>query len=421
MTNTPAENRAQPRSDADARALTVIMVAGTVALALSFGARSMFGLVLEPMSADLGWPRETFAFSLAMQNLVWGLAQPLFGMIADRYGDRRALWIGFVCYVAGMLISGLATTPLGQHLGAGLLVGLGVSGTAFGLVLSVVGRAAPEHRRSQALGLVSALGASGQVFMPLIAQHLVIEFGWREAILAMALLLAPMALCIPRLKAPAPKPGGPAPVPLATAMRRAFGHSSYLLLCLGFFVCGFHVAFITAHFPAYVAEVCSAFTLMGREVSPEALGAATISLVGLANIAGTLLAGRLGARYPKPYILSGIYALRAVVILAFIALPPTPLSVIVFSLSIGVLWLSTVPLTAGLVATMFGPASMATLYGFVFLSHQVGAFAGVWMGGRLYDLYGGYEAVWWLAIALGVMSAVAHLPIRDRAWAPAPA
>lgn len=412
---------AAARPAADGAGMTAIVVAGSIALALSFGARSIFGVVLGPLSEDLAWPRETFALSLALQNLVWGLAQPAFGMLADRFGDRKALWFGFACYLSGMLIAGLAATPAAQHLGAGLLVGLGVSGTAFGLVLSVVGRAAPEHRRSQTLGLVSALGASGQVFMPLVAQALVTAYDWRVAVLATGLMLLPMAFCIPFLKAPAPKPGAAPDVALGVVMRRAFGHSSYLLLMVGFFVCGFHVAFITAHFPAYVAEVCSAFMLMGREVTPEALGAATIAMVGAANVAGTLLAGQLGARYPKPWLLSGIYALRAVVILAFIALPPSPLTVILFSLAIGMLWLSTVPLTAGLVAAMFGPRAMGTLYGFVFLSHQIGSFSGVWMGGRLYDLYGSYEVVWWVAIALGVFSALVHLPIRERAWAPQPA
>jgi MFS family permease len=396
---------------------TAIVAAGSIALALSFGARSIFGVVLGPLSADLDWPRETFALSLALQNLVWGLAQPLFGMLADRWGDRRALWLGFGCYLIGMLIAGLGATPAAQHLGAGVLVGLGVSGTAFGLVLSVVGRAAPENRRSQALGLVSALGASGQVFMPLLAQALVAAYDWRVAVLATGALLLPMAFCIPLLRAPGVAPAA-TDAPMGEVLRRAFRHSSYLLLVLGLFVCGFHVAFITAHFPAYVAEVCAPFTLMGAEITPEALGAATIAIVGAANVVGTFASGQLGARYPKPYLLSAIYGLRAVAILLFIMAPPSPLTVILFSLTIGVLWLSTVPLTAGLVATMFGPRMMATLYGFVFLSHQLGSFAGVWMGGRLYDLYGSYDLVWWTAIALGVFSALVHLPIRDRAWAP---
>jgi MFS family permease len=401
------------------RSMTAIILAGTLTLALAFGAGSIFGVTLAPMSADLGWPRETFALSLAIQNLVWGLAQPAFGAVADRWGDRRALWIGLGCYLTGMALAGVGVTPLAQHLGAGLLVGLGVSGTAFGLVLSVVGRAAPPEKRTQTLGLVSALGASGQVLMPILAQQVLAAHGWQAAVLVTGALLAPIALCIPFLKAPAPRADAPPPVPLGEMTRRAFGHSSYLLLVLGFFVCGFHVAFITAHFPAYVAEVCASFTLFGREVTPEALGAATISIVGLANVAGTLLAGQLGARFPKPYVLSAIYALRAVVILAFITTPVTPVSVVAFSVAMGVLWLSTVPLTTALVAGMFGTAAMGTLYGFVFLSHQVGSFVGVWMGGRLYDLYGSYDLVWRAAIALGVFSALVHLPVRERAWAPA--
>jgi predicted MFS family arabinose efflux permease len=410
-------SRARATPDAG---MTAIIVAGSVALALAFGARSVFGVVIAPLSADLGWPRETFALSLAIQNLVWGLAQPGFGMLADRWGDRPALWLGYGLYLAGMLLAATGDTVLAQHLGAGALVGLGVSGTAFGLVLSVVGRAAPEHRRSQALGLVAALGAAGQVFMPPLAQAIAEAAGWRWAVAATGALLLPIAFCIPFLKAPAPAAAA-ADIPLAEALRRAFGHADYVLLVLGFFVCGFHVAFITAHFPAYVAEVCAPFMLFGAEVTPAALGAATISVVGAANVAGTMLAGQLGARHPKPYLLSAIYGLRAVVILAFVAAPPTPATVIAFSVAMGLLWLSTVPLTTGLVATMFGPRFMATLYGFVFLSHQLGSFAGVWLGGRVYDLYGSYDLVWQAAIGLGVFSALVHLPIRERAWAPRPA
>jgi MFS family permease len=408
----------RPRDDA--AGMAAIVIAGSVALALSFGARSTFGVVLGPLSADMGWPRETFALSIALQNLVWGLAQPAFGLMADRYGDRPALWTGFGLYLAGMLLSGLGDTALAQHLGAGLLVGMGISGTAFGLVLSVVGRAAPEARRSQALGLVAALGSAGMVILPMVAQWLTAEHGWRVAVLAMGAALLPVALCIPRLKA-RPAPAGLHEAPLGETIRRAFGHSSYILLVLGFFVCGFHVAFITAHFPAYVAEVCAPFEFMGAEVAPAALGAFTISVVGAANVAGTYVAGQLGARWSKPYLLSAIYGLRAVVICLFVLAPVTPASVLTFSVAIGLLWLSTVPLTTGLVATMFGPRVMGTLYGFVFLSHQLGSFAGVWMGGRLYDLYGSYDVVWWASVALGVASAIVHLPIRDRAWAPVPA
>lgn len=391
---------------ADARTIRTIIIAGSITVALAFGARSVFGVLMEPISTDLGWPRETFALSLALQNIVWGLGQPVFGMIADRYGDRLALWIGFGLYIVGMLTSAFAMTPMMQHLGAGLFVGLGVSGTAFGLVLSVVGRVTPEEKRSQALGVTAALGAGGQVLMPVICQWLEARYGWSVAILAITLMLAPMILCIPYLKAPRQSGTQPTPEKFRVVIARAFGHSSYTLLVIGFFVCGFHVAFISAHFPAYVTEVCGS----------AALGAATISIIGAANVVGTLAAGQLGAWFPKKNVLASIYALRAVVILVFLMIPPTPFTVVVFSMSIGVLWLSTVPMTAGLVATMFGPTHMATLYGFVFLSHQIGSFAGVWMGGRFYDLYGDYDYVWYVGIALGVFSALVHLPIREKPY-----
>jgi len=386
-----------------------IVAAGAVMLSLSFGARSIFGIVLDPISAEHGWPREVFSLSLALQNIVWGVAQPVFGLIADRLGDRRALWIGFGFYLAGMLVSAMGAEPWMQHVGAGVLVGLGVSGTAFGIVLSVVGRSVEEARRSKVMGLTAALGSFGQMAMPLLAGWITDAYGWQATLLVVAALMLPMAFCIPLLDPKIPPGQAPEPdVPIGEMISRACGHSSYVLLILGFFVCGFHVSFMTAHLPTYVAETCNSVQL----------GAATLSIIGLANVAGTLVAGHLGGRFPKPYVLSGIYALRAVVIAAFIATPPTPVTVVLFSLAIGVLWLSTVPLTTALVATMFGPKALATLYGFVFLSHQVGAFIGVWVGGRVYDLTGNYDVVWYAAIALGAFSAIVHLPVRDRPWAP---
>ncbi len=414
MTDTLQAPRTTSRDDA--ANMAVIIGAGAAVLALSFGVRAVFGGVLEPLSTEFGWAREVFSLSLAIQNLVWGAAQPLFGLVADRYGDRRALWIGFVCYVAGMILCVLGSTPLMQHLGAGVLVGAGVSGTAFGLVLSVVGRNAPEHKRSQYLGLVSALGSTGQVVMPLLAAWLTAEYDWRVMLWVMTALVLPMALFIPYLKTVARPPTGPAADAAAEAgvletLKNAFGYTSYNLLTLGFFVCGFHVAFITVHFPAFVAERCG----------DPALGLQAIGLVGLANIFGSLAAGHLGARFPKPYVLSAIYALRALVIFLFISFPITPTTVIIFALAIGPLWLSTVPLTSGVVAGMFGPKYMATLYGFVFFSHQIGSFLGVWLGGRLYDLYGSYDIVWWAAIGLGLLSAIVHLPVRETAYRPAAA
>ena len=386
----------------------VIMLAGAITLSLSFGARSIFGIVLDPMSVDLGWPREVFSLSIAIQNLAWGVAQPFVGLIADRYGDRRALWLGFGVYLIGMALSAMGTLPWMQHLGAGIFVGMGVAGTAFGLVLSVVGRSVDEKNRSKVMGTTAALGSLGQMLMPLLAGWVTATYGWQATLVVIGLLLLPMAACIPFLKAPEPVGVQPPSVPTSEMLRRAFGHSSYLLLVLGFFVCGFHVSFMTAHLPAYVEAVCGSVTL----------GAATLSLIGFANVVGTFVFGHLGGRYRKPHLLSLIYAGRALVIAVFLAIPPTPVTVVVFSLSIGVLWLSTVPLTTALVATMFGPKHMATLYGFVFLSHQVGSFLGVWMGGRAWDLYGSYDMVWYASIALGVMSAIVHLPVQDRAWSP---
>lgn len=397
---------------------TVIILAGSVILTLSFGIRSVFGVLLDPISDGFGWPREIFSLSMAISNIMWGVAQPFFGWIADRYGDRKAILLGFVCYLSGLIVMVLAQSPIMMHAGAGFLVGMGVSGTAFGLILSVVGRATSDEKRSQALAMTAALGSLGQMVLPALSGYLVDAYGWETTLMFMTIGLVPMLLCIPFMKAVIPISNASASDNLNTRelLVRAFGHPSYVLLTLGFFVCGFHVAFLSAHLPAFVAEMCA--TVDGPATE---LGALTLSIVGFANFVGTLIVGQLGARYPKPWILSAIYALRSIVILAFISFPITPTTVIIFSITIGLLWLTTVPLTTGLVATMFGPKFMGTLYGFVFLSHQVGSFIGIYLGGRVYDLYGNYDIIWYAAIALGVFSAIVHLPVRDRAWGPVPA
>ena len=395
----------------------VIIIAGAIVLTLANGARSVFGVMMDPISDTYGWPREVFSLSLAIQNIVWGLGQPVFGWIADRFGDRKALWLGFVLYLLGMLLSVAGHTPLMMHAGTGVLVGLGICGTAFGLILSVVGRATPEEKRSQALGLTAAFGSLGQMVMPALSGFLVDAYGWQTALLIITAMILPMAACIPFLKAEIP--AGTVTEerqPFNVITKRAFGHTSYVLLLLGFFVCGFHVAFIAAHFPAFVAEVCA--TPEGPAVE---LGAMTLSIVGFANFVGTLIVGQLGARFPKPYILSSIYALRAVVIAVFISMPYTPTTVIAFSFAMGLLWLTTVPLTSGLVATMFGPRYIGMLYGYVFVSHQIGSFIGIYAGGRVYDMYGNYDLIWYIAIVLGVLSAIVHLPVRDKAWSAQPA
>ncbi len=398
------------------QAMTPIILAGGIVLALAFGVRAMFGGVVEPLSNELfGGRIDIFSFSIAIQNLVWGLAQPGFGIIADKFGDRRALWLGFMCYVLGMLVCALSSTPLAQHLGAGVLVGMGISGTAFGTILAVVGRAAPEEKRSYYLGITSAIGSSGQVVLPLLTSWLIEWFDWRITLVIVTFTLVPMALCIPFLRVKVNLPIGSAePVSMTHTIRNAFGHTSYTLLNIGFFVCGFHLAFITAHLPNYVQNFCIS---SASPAELRALGLQALALAGFANIFGTLLASRLGSWFPKPYVLAAIYALRAFVIIIFISLPLTPTSVMIFALVMGGLWLSTVPLTSALVLTMFGPRAMGTLFGFVFLSHQLGGFAGVWLGGVFFDRYASYDQVWYLAILLGVFSAVAHLLVLER---PAP-
>ncbi len=393
-----------------------IIFAGGMILVMAFGVRAIFGGIVEPLSQELFDGKiEIFSLSIAIQNLVWGLAQPGFGLIADKFGDRRALWLGFFCYVLGLVVCALSTNAFALHLGAGILVGLGVSGTGFGIVLAVVGRAAPEEKRSYYLGIATAMGSVGQVVFPLLASWLIEWLNWRSTLMVMSGVLVSMALCIPFLKGPEPLTLDEADcVPITQSIRLAFGYQSYWLLNVGFFVCGFHLAFITAHLPNYVQHFCVS------SISPEqlrALGLQALALAGFANIFGTLLASHLGNLFAKPYVLAAIYALRAVVIVIFISLPVTQVSVMIFALVMGGLWLSTVPLTSGLVLTMFGSRAMGTLFGFVFLSHQLGGFFGVWFGGVMFDRYGSYNQVWYLAIALSVFSSVIHLLIKER---PAP-
>ncbi|MEC9345896.1 MAG: MFS transporter [Pseudomonadota bacterium] len=395
------------------RDITVIVAAGGVVLALAFGIRAVFGGVVQPLSDELfGGRIEVFSLSIAIQNLVWGLAQPLFGLIADRYGDRRALWLGLACYALGMAVCITGTTAFAQHAGAGVLVGMGISGTAFGTVLAVVGRVAPPERRGFYLGVASAMGSAGQALLPLLVSVLGEWFDWRTTLMIVAAMLVPMAVCIPFLRAGSALPATAEAPDLRQILRGAFGHSSFLMLGAGFFVCGFHLAFITAHLPNYVQSFCTGTGLSPAEL--RGLGLKALALAGFANIFGTLLAARLGERFPRPQVLAAIYALRAVVIAVFTTLPLTPASVLVFGLAMGGLWLSTVPLTSALVLVMFGPRAMGTLFGFVFLSHQLGGFAGVWLGGYLLDRQGSYDTVWLLAIALGLASAAIHLLVRDR-------
>lgn len=393
-------------SGANWRTPVVILLAGTVVLILAFGIRTSFGIFMVPISENMGWGREVFGFSMAMQNLLWGAAQPFAGAIADRWGPGRIIAGCGAMYVLGLLVMAGAATPLGMTTGVGIVIGIALSGTGFPVVLAVIARSVPEEKRSLYLGLGSAGGSSGQVLMVPIAHGLLGAMDWTVAVLVLAAMAAVM---VPLAAALAGNPNaGVNPAvkkqSIGEAIREAGGHRGYWLLNAGFFVCGFHVAFVATHLPAFIID---------RGLA-AGYGTAALTLVGFGNIIGSWLSGVLGGRYSKRYLLSALYFARAAVFFIFIMLPVTPASVIAFSFSLGLLWLSTVPLTSGLVAQIFGPRYMATLFGIVFFSHQIGSFLGAWLGGYFYDLTGTYEVVWWLSVALGIFSGLVHWPIDER-------
>ena len=381
-----------------------ILLGAALILALSLGVRHGFGLFLAPMSADFGWGREVFAFAIALQNLIWGLAQPFAGALADRLGAAKVVIVGGILYAAGLVLMGMSDSALSLSLSAGLLIGIGLSGTSFSVILGVVGRAVPAEKRSMAMGIASAAGSFGQFAMLPGTLGLIGWLGWSAALLVLGLAVAFIVPLVSLLK-DRPLPSHGAEQTLGQALHEACSHSGFWLLALGFFVCGFQVVFIGVHMPSYLRD---------RGLTP---GVATtaLALIGLFNVFGTYAAGVLGGRLPKRYLLSAIYTLRSAAILVFLLAPLTPLSVYVFSCAMGLLWLSTVPLTSGLVAEIFGVRYLSMLGGFVFLSHQVGSFLGVWLGGRLYDMTGSYDVVWWIAIALGLFAVAVNLPIRERA------
>ncbi len=384
----------------------LVLVCGAGILGLNMGIRQTFGLFLEPMSLDLGIGRGSFALAIAVQNLVWGVLTPVFGLFADRYGTGRCLVFGSLAYVLGVLIMALGKSLFGLHLGAGILVGIGVSACGFPLVLAAVARSVAPERRSMALGLTASGGSVGQFLLLPLAQVLIGNLGWTGALLVLAGLAALIVPLAAALVGTPNRQGGEATAQsLSAALAQARRHRGYQLLNAGFFVCGFHVAFIATHFPAYI----NTFGLA------PLVGATALGLIGLFNIFGGLLAGYLGGRFRKKYLLSGLYLTRAVIIALFLVAPKSQATVWIFSAGFGLLWLSTVPLTSGLVDDIFGPRYMATLFGVVMFSHQIGAFFGAWLGGLSYDLTGSYTAVWIAAIALGVAAALLHWPIADTA------
>ena len=387
------------------RTPVVVLVCASVVLILSFGIRTSFGIFLDPVSTDLGLGRERFAFAIAIQNLLWGLAQPFAGAIADRYGSGRVVAACGVLYVLGLAMMASASSGADLTLSAGVLIGLALSGTGFPVVLAVVGRSVDASRRSLYLGIASAGGSSGQLLMVPLGQVFLNGFGWSTALVLLALMssiMVPLAAVLSGKLASGAE--SLRKQSLSQAIHEASRHGGYWYLNAGFFVCGFHVAFIATHLPAYIVD---------RGASPT-LGAVALALIGLGNMIGSFTCGVLGGRFPKKFVLSGLYLGRSAVITVFVLTPVSDLSIMLFSAAIGMLWLGTVPLTSGLVAQIFGLRYMAMLFGFVFLSHQLGSFLGAWLGGYVYDATGSYEPVWWTAVALGIVASVLHWPIDDR-------
>ncbi|MDH3712764.1 MAG: MFS transporter [Gammaproteobacteria bacterium] len=383
----------------------LIIIAGCLIAAIGFGIRSTFGLFLEPMTVTKGWSRETFALAMAIQNLLWGIGQPVAGALADRFGPSRVLAGGAIVYAIGTWGMAVSQSAPALHVFGGLLTGLGVAFTAFPIALAAIARVVGRERRSLALGLGTASGSFGQVFFTPVGQGFINAFGWESAMVILAmttLLIMPLAFALPR------DAGVQGEVridqSISDALKEAVRHRGYVLLTCGFFVCGFHVAFITVHFPAYVGDLG-----LAAEV-----GAYALATVGLFNIVGSFMSGVIGQRWSKKSALSIIYFARSVCIAALLMAPKTEVTIYLFAATMGILWLSTVPLTTGIVAQVFGVRYMATLFGVVFLSHQLGSFLGVWLGGYLYDTIGTYDPVWWAGIVLGVLAAVLHLPINEK-------
>ncbi len=397
---------AQASSNSSKLPIVAISSACVISL-LAFGPRSAMGFFQLPMLQDTGWDRTTFGIAMALQNLCWGIGQPLLGIVADKFGTWRVLAIGAALYAAGLVITAIAPSPVWLHIGGGVLIGLGVAACSFGVVLASIARLVSAEKRSFAFGLGTAAGSAGMFLFAPISQGLIDALGWSDSLIALAIIMLAIPVLAISLR------GNASTSKIAStefsqsigeSLREALAHKGYLLLTSGFFVCGFQVAFITAHFPAYLSDlgIAARWAVVG------------ISLIGFFNIIGSLAAGVIGQHYSKPMLLVWIYISRSILVTAFLLIPASPTTVVIFSVVIGLLWLSTVGPTNALVAIMFGTRYLGMLGGIVFFSHQVGSFLGIWMGGYLYDLYGSYDAVWWLGVALGIFAAVVHWPIREQ-------
>ena len=395
---------------------TPVLIGGSLILLISFAIRSTFGLFQIPIAEEFLWARSEFSMAIAIQNLAWGIGTPLFSAFAEKFGDRKAITLGLILYAVGVFISSSASSPE-AHQFLNILIGFGIAGSGFGPILAVVGRTASPEKRSLALGITTAAGSAGQVVGPPFAAGLLDIMPWSSVFVVFAIISILTIVLVPLLKSKPQISKKEVESNLSDALKDAFKDPTYTMLFLGFFSCGFQLAFITAHFPAFIAEASSPI-IQGSLISivcnsVASLGALSIALIGLFNIIGSIAAGAMGKYYTKKYLLSIIYAGRTIAAIAFIMLPITPTSVVVFSIVMGSLWLATVPLTSGIIGYIYGLKFMGTLYGIVFLSHQIGSFVGVWLGGLFYDIYGSYDIVWWVGIGVGAFSAIIHLPVKE--------
>ena len=396
---------------------TPILIGGSLILLISFAIRSTFGLFQIPIAEQFMWARSEFSLAIAIQNLAWGIGTPIFSAFAEKYGDRKAITVGLLLYALGVFVSSTASSPE-AHQFLNVIIGFGIAGSGFGPILAVVGRSASPENRSLALGITTAAGSGGQVVGPPLAALLLGIMPWSSVFVVFTFVSLLTIVLVPLLKtSPEIINKNNSEEKLSEALTVAVSDPTYIMLFLGFFSCGFQLAFITAHFPAFIAESSSPI-IQGSIISyvcnsVEALGALSIALIGFFNIIGSIGAGALGKNYTKKYLLSMIYTGRTIAAIFFILLPITPMSVAIFSMVMGALWLATVPLTSGLIGHIYGLKYMGTLYGIVFLSHQIGSFVGVWLGGLFYDIYGSYEIVWWVGIGVGAFSALIHLPVKE--------
>ncbi|MDG1236695.1 MAG: MFS transporter [Amylibacter sp.] len=395
---------------------TPILIVSCLILMTGFAIRASFGVFQIPIASEFGWLRSEFSLAIAIQNLAWGIGQPIFAAIAEKFGDRRAIFLGALTYAAGLILSSVAITPSAHQL-LEIMVGFGIAGTGFGVILAIVGRAASDENRSLVLGIATASGSLGQFIGPPIAAALLTQMNWSSVFLIFAVAILSTMLFVPFLRSQTTATNAAAEKTMSKILLNAVKDPTYTLIFLGFFSCGYQLGFITAHFPAFITEICGPISVGGAldsiGVNNTILGGVAIGIIGLTNIIGTVGVGLLGKHFPKKYLLAIIYTGRTLTSTWFIMMPMSPTTVVIFSVLMGFFWLATVPLTAGLIAHIYGLRYMGTLYGIVFFSHQLGSFLGVWLGGALHDIYGTYTLVWWIGIGVGAISAILHLPIRE--------